>query len=266
MRRRGLQFGPLSAPDCETEYTCALQNTMAVYKLDALKPQILDEKQQIAILNTLHAHCVQYMKLKFQQNPLYYDPEEHAKKWPWWSAQNDTLRKIVFGTYKGSTLPIPFVNAIRKIPDNAFRSFFTQRCIVYHNSLHANSPETFMDEHGALILGQAASKFTQEHFKSIDITIPVVLLAKASVHPPAPAPLAPAAPAPAAPAPAAPAPAAPAPAAPAPAAPPRAPKKAVHSQFPLLTRFSKFRTSVLDLSLCSTELFITRMLVRLQQK
>ena len=55
----------------------------------------------------------------------------------------DYLRQV----HKHS-LPIPFVNAIREIPYNAFRSFFTQRCTVYHNALYAASPQYRMDEHG----------------------------------------------------------------------------------------------------------------------
>ncbi len=83
-----------------------------------------------------------------------YNEEGHAVEWPWWKVQNDSLGKIMFGRYKGSTLPIPFVNAIRKIKDDAYRSFFTKRCIVYHNALFASSPPARMDQHGAHVLDE----------------------------------------------------------------------------------------------------------------
>jgi hypothetical protein len=78
----------------------------------------------------------------------HYKPEENAESWPWWSSKKCTLREIIFGKYTSNSLPIPFVNAIREIPYNAFRSFFTQRCIVYHNAVYAASPQYRMDEHG----------------------------------------------------------------------------------------------------------------------
>jgi hypothetical protein len=66
------------------------------------------------------------------------------------------------------------VNAIRKIPNNAFRSFFTQRCIVFHNALYAASPQYRMDEHGTILLSdKGAPKFVEEDFIRIGVTIPL---------------------------------------------------------------------------------------------
>jgi hypothetical protein len=50
----GLKFGQLSAPDCEPVYTCALQSTMTMYKLNATETQFVDEKSQDMILGTLY--------------------------------------------------------------------------------------------------------------------------------------------------------------------------------------------------------------------
>jgi hypothetical protein len=52
-------------------------------------------------------------------------------------------------------------------------SFFTQRCIVYHNALYAASPQYRMDGHGTILLNdKGAPKFVEEDFKRIDVTIP----------------------------------------------------------------------------------------------
>lgn len=104
--RRGLR-GPLSAPDMGPHYRHALNMTMLMYKVDPSQSQFVDMNMQNTILNTLHMQCVHVVKPYLQAKSKYYNEEVHAKKWPFWTAQNDSLRKIVYGTYKGKTLPIP---------------------------------------------------------------------------------------------------------------------------------------------------------------
>ena len=74
------------------------------------------------------------------------------KSRPFWTAQNDSLCKIVFGAYKDNTLPIPFVNVtvIRRIEDDEFRSFVVQLCIVYYKALCAKSTELKLNQKGIL--------------------------------------------------------------------------------------------------------------------
>jgi hypothetical protein len=128
------RIGPLSTPDCEKEYITALRYTMNIFKMGA-STQFLDEKKEDQILSCMHVQCaLKKLKAKFMETD-HYKPKENAKSWPLWSSKNCTLRKIILCKYKSNSLPIPFVNAIRKIPNNAFRSFFTQRCIAYHNAL-----------------------------------------------------------------------------------------------------------------------------------
>ena len=54
----------------------------------------------------------------FRTLPEFYNAKENAKKWPWWITQNDSLRKIILGTYKGNSLPLPFTNSKRRTPDD----------------------------------------------------------------------------------------------------------------------------------------------------
>jgi hypothetical protein len=80
MRPRALQFGQLSSANCEAECSAALQSryTMQASKLDPVKTPFLDESQQDRILSTLHVQSAQYLKAKFQQDRVYYDPDLHA--------------------------------------------------------------------------------------------------------------------------------------------------------------------------------------------
>jgi hypothetical protein len=184
MRARGMQFGPLTLPTLEAQYAFALKCTMQTY---SLKSDFVDKRSQDTMLNTLFIQCVQNVKVYFQACPEYYNPETDVEKWPWWTSQNDSLRKIVFGNYRGSTLPVPFVNAIRRIPDDKYRSFFVQRCIVYHNALYARKAPK-MNQKGVIEIGQDAPSLTEEDFARIDVTIPVDLL---PMHDPVSAPAAP---------------------------------------------------------------------------
>jgi hypothetical protein len=161
-----------------------------MYKVDPSQSQFVDMNMQNTILNTLHMQCVHVVKPYLQAKSKYYNEEVHAKKWPFWTAQNDSLRKIVYGTYKGKTLPIPFVNAIHMIKNDAFRSFFTQRIIVYHNAISAPSPPNTMERDGSTLLGQASTKLEKKNFEKIDVTIPAILVAESMPIGIPPAPIA----------------------------------------------------------------------------
>ncbi len=85
--------------------------------------------------------------------PQYIDPEIHSEKSrPFWPSQNVSLRKIIFGIDKGNTLPIP---VLRNSEDDKVRSFFVQRCILYHNALHEKSPELKMNQKGVVGIARA---------------------------------------------------------------------------------------------------------------
>jgi hypothetical protein len=166
-----MQFGPLTLPGLEGQYAFALQCTMETY---SLKSDFVEKRVQNMILNTLHIHSASNIKEYLRNYPEYYNPEvDSEKKWPFWQSQNDSLRKIVHGTYRGNTLPLPFVNAIRRIQDDKYRSFFVQRCIVYHNALYARSPEQRMNQKGVVETEDNFPAFKEEDFDRIDVTIPV---------------------------------------------------------------------------------------------
>jgi hypothetical protein len=139
-------------------------------QLDPSTTKFVDKKTQLTLLTTLHSHCVFAIKPYFRSNPKYFDKEKHAQKWAFWTTQNDTLRKIVFGTYKGKSLPLPLVTAIGAIKHDAFRSFFTQRIIVYHNALHAPNPSMVLGMDGSFRIGAAGAKFVEKDFDRIDIS------------------------------------------------------------------------------------------------
>lgn len=105
----------------EKEYAEALHNTMTLYKFD--KEQFVDKKQQKNILNNLCKNARSIFKVQFRSTEQD-DEELNRTEWPFWRTQNDALRKIIFGTYLGNALPPPLVTAIRRIPDDRFRSFF----------------------------------------------------------------------------------------------------------------------------------------------
>jgi hypothetical protein len=83
------------------------------------------------------------------------------------------------------------VNAITTIKDDAFRSFFVQRIIVYHNALHAHSPQNILEWDGSSKLGEATSKLVEEDFDQIDITRSVIRVDDAVPGPISPAKSAP---------------------------------------------------------------------------
>ena len=105
MRRGGLGYGPLSMPECEKHFQAALELTMQTYN-NISATDLLDEVMQLKILNSL----------LFPSST--YNAKERAKKWPWWNTQNDSLSKIILGTYKGNSLPLPFTNSKRRTPDD----------------------------------------------------------------------------------------------------------------------------------------------------
>jgi hypothetical protein len=101
--------------------------TMSIYKVDPSQSPSVD----MDIQNTISTRCI--CNVFMLSSPICKQSLSttmkkniHAEKWPFWAAQNDSLRQIVYGTYKGKTLPVPFVNAIHMIKNDAFRSFFTQ--------------------------------------------------------------------------------------------------------------------------------------------
>jgi hypothetical protein len=133
----------------------------------------VDERQQKNILNTLCKNARSIFKVHFRSTE-HYDEELNRNEWPFWRTQHDASRKIMFGTYLGNALPPPLVTAIRRIPDDRFRSFFMQRCVVYHNTLYAKSPAEYIQEGCRFRVGDnAAAKLTIQDFTRIDVSIPV---------------------------------------------------------------------------------------------
>ena len=103
---------------------------------------ILDTHQTKTLVAAFHK--AQSSKAYSQKCPQYFDLEIHSEKSrPFWPSQNDSLRKTVFGICKSNTLPNP---VLRNSENDKVRSFFVQRCIVYHNALYEKSPELKMNQ------------------------------------------------------------------------------------------------------------------------
>ncbi len=52
-----------------------------------------------------------------------------------WSTFRDTLSRIIFGTYKATSLPTSIQTEIRQLSCPRWKSFFVQRILVYHSHL-----------------------------------------------------------------------------------------------------------------------------------
>jgi hypothetical protein len=169
-------------------FRLALQETIDSYKQ---LPSSVPHKTQLAILDSLHtfhsARCLQVFARKADES------EEEKKKR--WGTFNDTLRRIIFGTYKATSLP-PYVQTeIRALACPRWKSFFIQRILVYHS--HITSKKTMkMDPLlGTFDLENKIKTLPPSYFKDIKVPAPAQQPADALPPPPPPPALQPVVPA-----------------------------------------------------------------------
>ena len=109
-------------------FDLALQETINSFKQ---LPSSVPQKPQLLILDSLHtfhaARCMAMFARKADET------EEEKKKR--WETFNDTLRRIIFGTYKATSLPTYIQTEIRELRCPRWKSFFIQRILVYHSHL-----------------------------------------------------------------------------------------------------------------------------------
>jgi hypothetical protein len=77
----------------------ALEATMAEY-YEISNP--VKQQMQVQILNNLHGHCADTYRRVFGKKSAEESEEEKNKRW---GTFNDTLRKMILGTYIGAKLP-----------------------------------------------------------------------------------------------------------------------------------------------------------------
>jgi hypothetical protein len=93
-------------------------------------PNPVQKNMQAEILSSLHEHCVCFYRKMFGKKEDETE-EERTKRW---STFNDTLRKMVLGTYFGAKLPSYFRLQFNLIESPQWKSFFIQRVLVFHGA------------------------------------------------------------------------------------------------------------------------------------
>ena len=147
----------------------------------------MPHKTQLLILDSLHtfhaARCQQLFARKA-------DESEEEKKTRW-GTFNDSLRRIIFGTYKAATLP-PYVQTeIRELACPRWKSFFIQRILVYHSHVTSKKNPKLDPLLGVYDLENKIKTLQASYFKDIKLPPPAQQPAEALLPPPPPAALQP---------------------------------------------------------------------------
>ena len=154
----------------------ALQATMAEYHVIS---NPVKQQKQVQILNILHGHhdCAETYRSVFGKKSAEETEEEKNKRWVTF---NDTLRKMILGTYIGAKLPGYFRKDFNLIQCLQWKSFFIQRILVYHNHLRSKDKHKFDPILGTLDPTRKVKAQSVDYFKSI--TLPAAVLAQPAVH------------------------------------------------------------------------------------
>ena len=152
----------------------ALEATMAEYHVISNPVQ---QETQLQILNILHGHCAETYRSVFGKKSAKETEEEKNKRW---GTFNDTLRKMILGTYIGAKLPGFFRKEFNSIQCPQWKSFFIQRILVYHNHLKNKDNEKFHPLLGTLDPTRKVKALSVDYFKSIKL--PAAVQAQPVVH------------------------------------------------------------------------------------
>jgi hypothetical protein len=99
------------------------------------------------------------------------DETEEEKKTRW-GTFNDTLRRIIFGTYKATSLP-PYVQTeIRELACPRWKSFFIQRILVYHSHVTSKKNPKLDPLLGVYDLENKIKALPASYFKDIKLPPP----------------------------------------------------------------------------------------------
>jgi hypothetical protein len=115
-------------------FRLALQETINLFKQ---LPSSVPQKTQLLILDSLHTYHAARCMAMFQVARKADETKEEKNKR--WGTFNDTLRRIIFGTYKATSLPTYIQTEIRELGCPRWKSFFIQRILVYHWHSHLTS-------------------------------------------------------------------------------------------------------------------------------
>jgi hypothetical protein len=143
-------------------------------------PSSVPQKTQLIILDSLHtfhaARCLSIFARKA-------DETEEAKN-KRWATFNDTLRRIIFGTYKATSLP-PYVQTeIRELACPRWKSFFIQRILVYHSHVTSKKTMKLHPLRGTYDFENKIKTLPAAHFKDIKLPPPAQEPAPALPLPP----------------------------------------------------------------------------------
>lgn len=129
--RRG-GFGQLHDMKFQPIFKMAIDSVMRRNELP--EDNIVKEKTTRIIVEDLHQKFVINCKDAWSKEGFW--PTAYGEKMQWCSVA-DTLRKYIFGIYPRQVLPEYIEEVLHSIPDERWRSFFTQRLLVKHNHLVA---------------------------------------------------------------------------------------------------------------------------------
>jgi hypothetical protein len=161
-------------------YADAFKKGLTVTIMERKISNPVRKQEQKDILDALHANCAEYYKAVFGKKSSDETEDEHKQRW---GVFNDTLRKMIFGTYVGPRLPVYFVTEFNSLQCPQWKSFFIQRVLVYHNHLKTKLPK--MDPSDGIVNpSKKIKKMELSDFNSI--ALPAAIQAPAPLPPPPP--------------------------------------------------------------------------------